>query len=277
MYLLNNMQSFELNAKLEFRGKYKTRDFKGRNVVGIIEGNDINLKNEHLILSAHYDHLGIGPAINGDSIYNGFMDNAIGCAALLEIARIYKEENILPSRSIIFLFVTGEEKGLLGSTYYTDFPIKPISNTIANINIDGVAVIDEFQSIISIGGKFSTLDRIIRETALEFELVLEEFSEAITETESFNKSDQVAFANAGVPACMILDGTYYKNFSENEGIDILYDYFVNRYHKPIDDKSQHINYNAVKQHIAFLTKFSLNVANSYTSPQWNEDSIFGQR
>ena len=112
----HRLQSFPLNAELTFKGEYIQRDFLAQNVAGMIEGKDSKLKDSYLIISAHYDHLGFGPSIAGDSIYNGTLDNAIGVSVLLELAKQFAETNISVGRSIIFLALTGEEKGLLGST-----------------------------------------------------------------------------------------------------------------------------------------------------------------
>src|SRR5690606_9692938 len=129
-----------LDTKLRFRGVFKEREFISPNVIGMIKGSDPDLKNTYLIVTAHYDHLGIGEPVNGDSIYNGALDNAIGVSVLLELARAFSSLEIKPKRSIIFFATTGEEKGLLGSSYYTKNPLVPLYKTIANVNIDGIAM-----------------------------------------------------------------------------------------------------------------------------------------
>lgn len=276
MYYSNNIKTFKLSSKLEFRGKYINREFKGRNVIGIIEGTDNELKDSYLIYSAHYDHLGIGPEIQGDSIYNGLFDNALGCAGLLEIARLYSEFGKKTKRSIIFIFVTGEEKGLLGSRYYVDTPQKPLYKTIANINIDGLAAIDNFSTLIPIGSNFSTLEDFIAQSAESCNLEVEEFPDEFIESQSFNRSDQIAFAQAGIPSCMVLDGTFYKNIDRSYGLSLLYDYFNNIYHTPFDDLNQPINYSASKQHIQYLFTLGFQIANSQKSPEWKEGVIYIQ-
>ena len=163
MHIEGNMKSFELNTDLSFKGEFKEKDFLSPNIIGMIKGNDKNLNDSYLILSAHYDHLGIGKPINGDSIYNGASDNAMGVSGLLEIARILKQNKNKISRSILFILLTGEEKGLLGSTYYTDNPIVPLYKTIADINIDGLAFYDEFKSVIGVGSEYSTLKNFLNQ------------------------------------------------------------------------------------------------------------------
>ena len=184
--------SFPLKTELTFRGEYTQRDFLSQNIAGMIEGSDEDLKDTYLIISAHYDHLGIGPDINGDSVYNGALDNAIGVSVLLELAKSFAEYLIyLPKRSIIFLALTGEEKGLLGSAYYTDNPLVPLYKTVANINIDGIAFFRDFKSVVGIGSEYSTLSTFLIETAQEFNMTVENVPPEFNAVEAFNQSDQV--------------------------------------------------------------------------------------
>ncbi len=264
----NEMMSFELKTKLSFEGYYKQRDFLGANILGMIEGSDPKLKDSYIIISAHYDHLGIGPAVKGDSIYNGVFDNAAGVALMLEIAREINNQKNTPSRSIIFLAVTGEEKGLLGSTYYTNYPAVPLYKTVANINIDGVASFDNFKSIIGVGREFSTLSDYLNQTAAKFNLSVVDIPTEYFSSESFNRSDQHAFAEAGIPAIMILDGPDYVNLSREEGIELQQKYSREIYHTPFDDLSLPINYSAVFQHKEIIKDFILSIANSASTPEW---------
>ncbi|MDX1702001.1 MAG: M28 family peptidase, partial [Melioribacteraceae bacterium] len=143
---------------LIFEGQFFVRDFKAYNVVGMIRGKQRKVDEEFIIVSAHYDHLGIGPDLKGDKIYNGVLDNAIGVSGLLEVARVLSGYKKYLNRSIIFIATTGEEKGLLGSTYYVDNPIYPLYKTVANINIDGMAFLDDFKSVVGVGAELSNLD-----------------------------------------------------------------------------------------------------------------------
>ena len=161
MHNRQSIKSFDLKTKMRFRGVFKERDFISSNVIGMIEGSDPELKNTYLIISAHYDHLGIGEPVKGDSIYNGALDNALGVSVLLELAKSFSSLESRPKRSIIFIATTGEEKGLLGSIYYTDNPLVPLHKTIANVNIDGIAMFRDFSSIVGIGMEYSTLDRFL--------------------------------------------------------------------------------------------------------------------
>ncbi len=274
MDLNGRIKSFPLTTKLSFNGSFKKRDFIANNVLGILEGSDSELKDEYIIVSAHYDHLGIGPAVNGDSIYNGVFDNAAGCAALLEISGAISSFTVKPKRSILFFLSTGEEYGLLGSTYYIDRPVVPLYKTVANINIDGLASFDEFNSIIGIGQKYSTLNDYLEKTAEESGLEVDEIPSIFESTEAFNRSDQIAFAKAGIPSILILDAPDYKSISTEEAINKIITYQQNIYHTPFDDLSLKINYDAALQHVEFLTRFIINIANSEDKPEWKDDSPY---
>ena len=266
--------SFPLKTELTFRGEYTQRDFLSQNIAGMIEGSDEELKDTYLIISAHYDHLGIGPVINGDSVYNGALDNAIGVSVLLELAKSFAGIDILPKRSIVFLALTGEEKGLLGSAYYTDNPLVPLYKTVANINIDGIAFFRDFKSVVGIGSEYSTLSSFLIETAQGFNMTVENVPPEFNQFEAFNQSDQVSFAIAGIPSILVLEGLENLNLSQNEVLTSFVDYIVNRYHSPQDDLNQKIDYLAAAQHAEILFDLLLTITNSKETPEWNSGSPF---
>lgn len=264
----NRLTVFDLNSSISFKSSYRTRDFISSNIIGMIKGKNINFNDSYLIISAHYDHLGIGKPIAGDSIYNGVLDNAIGVSALLCIARSFVEATDLPDRSIIFILTTGEEAGLMGSRYYVDHPVVPLHKTIANVNIDGVSYLDEVNNMIGIGSKLSTLDDIFLKVLKDNNLNQAEIPEQFAKYEAFTKSDQLSFAKAGIPALMIYEGTDYRNISVEDGMSGLINYSENIYHKPFDDLSQDINYSASVQHIRFIFSFCSELLNSPNVPEW---------
>jgi hypothetical protein len=266
--------SFPLNVYLTFKGEYVQRDFVAHNLTGMIESKNSEYKDRYLIISAHYDHFGIGPPQNGDSIYNGALDNAIGVSVMLELANQISAYDLEIKRSIIFLAVTGEEKGLLGSKYYTDNPLVPLYKTIANINIDGVAMFKDFQSIVGVGMEYSTLDNFLYETASKLELAVEEIPPQFKVFEAFNQSDQLSFAAAGIPSMLILEGIKNKNKSTGEVLNKFIDYMVNRYHTPFDDLSQDIDFFAAAQHAEVLFNLIISLANSEITPEWKSGSPF---
>lgn len=270
MHFEMGMMSFPLNASLYFKGDFVERDFVAPNIIGMVEGSNPRLKDTYIIISAHYDHLGIGPAIRGDSIYNGVFDNAIGVAAVLELAKVFSKMTPAPKRSLLFLLTTGEEKGVLGSKYYTDHPVVPLYKTIANVNIDGIAVFDEFESIIGVGSKYSSLGVILDSVANDFNLKVTEIPPGFINEESFSRSDQIAFANAGVPSILIYEGIDYVNLSRDEALNKIINYSENVYHTPFDDLTQPMNFDAVIKHIRIIFDYCYTLANSKEEPYWYE-------
>lgn len=275
MHRSGRMKSFALESNLSFKGVFKERDFLSPNIIGMISGSDSKLTDSYLIVSAHYDHLGIGPAIDGDSIYNGALDNAIGMAVMLEIARSISEDEIKPARSIIFIATTGEEKGLLGSAYYVQNPVKPLYKTVANINIDGIALFKDFTSMVGVGSELSTLRNYLTTTLEKFELKISKIPDEFYQFDAFNRSDQLMFASAGIPSILVLEGPDNKHITYDDAIKGMIGYNIYNYHKPSDDLNNIvIDYEAARQHAEVLKELILSIANSDEEPEWNEGSAF---
>ncbi|QQS35129.1 MAG: M28 family peptidase [Ignavibacteriales bacterium] len=266
----NSLKSFELQTKISFKGEFRERDFTSANIVGMIKGSNEKLSDSYLLISAHYDHLGIGPAVDGDSIYNGVYDNAIGVASLLEIASAFSKPENKPERSIVFLLTAGEEKGWLGSTYYVNNPVVPLYKTIANVNIDGIALFDRFRSIVGVGREYSSLNDFLIEIAKRNNLEVEDIPEQFIQSESFTRSDQIIFAQAGIPSILISEGLNYENLSREDGIRLFIHYSENVYHTPFDDLTQPMNFDAAEQHTKIIFEFCRLLAASESVPEWNE-------
>jgi len=274
MYNSHKMKSFELKTLLTFKGSFKERNFLEKNIIGILPGVDEKLKDSYLIISAHYDHLGIGISVNNDSIYNGALDNAIGVSVLLEIARVFSKFEVAPKRTIVFIAFTGEEKGLLGSTYYCDNPVFPLYKTIANVNIDGIAFFRDFKSIVGVGAEYSSLEDKLLETANRYQLTVEDIPDEFNSINAFTNSDNYAFAFNGVPSILILEGIINKTKSREEVIDAFVDYYLNRYHTPFDDLNQNIDIIAAERHAKIIFDFCFSLSNSSIAPEWKKDSPF---
>ena len=264
----------DLAVRMTFRGDIRERTFLGKNVAGIIPGSDPELSNEYLILSAHYDHLGIGLPVAGDSIYNGVFDNAAGVGATLEIARSLAADP--PARSVLVLFTTAEEKGLLGSLYYLDNPLVPLQNTVADINIDGLSMFDRFREVIGIGSHFSTLGDFLETYARESGLSAASPEFLGDVYAGFVASDQFAFAQAGIPSILVNEGHAHENLSGEEGVMLLGAWQQGVYHSPADDLQQFINWEAAAQHVAFLEGFTRYVADNPLRPAWHLDGPYAQ-
>lgn len=269
----NNIRSFSLKASASFRGNFQQRDFVAANVIGLLEGVDPLLKESYVIISAHYDHLGIGPAVREDSIYNGVFDNAIGVAAVLEIARLLSEAPA-PKRSIMFLLLTGEEKGFLGSTYYVDHPVVPLHKTIANVNVDGIALFDTFDDIVGVGGEFSTLNDNLQEIAGNLRVRVSTIPPVFAGSGSFTRSDQIVFARAGIPAILLMEGSEYHHTSRGEGVKRMIEWGESVYHSPFDDLQQPMNFAAAQQHGEILLAFCRLLAGSASAPEWKPGAPF---
>ncbi|BDQ01834.1 M28 family peptidase [Ignavibacterium sp.] len=274
MHQKHQLKSFPLKTKISFRGNFKERAFVGKNIIGILPGSDDKLKDSYLIISAHYDHLGIGSPIQNDSIYNGALDNAIGVSVLIELARAFSSLNTKPKRTIIFIALTGEESGLLGSIYYTDNPVFPLYKTIANVNIDGIAFFRDFESVIGVGSEYSSLKNNLSETAERYQISVEKIPEEFEQLTSFTNSDQYTFASVGVPSILVLEGLQNRTKSREEVLQSFIEYFELRYHTPKDDLNQFIDEVAAERHTKILFDLCYHIANSVDEPKWKSDSPF---
>ncbi|MCB9070736.1 MAG: M28 family peptidase [Calditrichae bacterium] len=267
-------ENFTLNSRLSFKGEFIERNFRSPNVIGFLPGNDPVLAERTVIVSAHYDHLGIGPAVAGDSIYNGVFDNAAGVAATLEIARVLSESRENLRRSVLFVLLTGEEKGLLGSQFYVDHPVVPLFQTVANVNIDGLAMFDLFDDIVGIGAELSSLDAFLANAAGATGLQVANLPEMIVMMQAFDRSDQIAFAQAGIPSVLTMEGLNYRNLTPAEGLRLIREWGETRYHTPFDDMYQPMNLEAARLHTRFLAQLCAILASSDDEPQWHSNSRF---
>ncbi len=164
-----------------------------------------------MVVSAHYDHLGVGPAVDGDAIYNGVVDNALGVAGALEIARVVTALGERPRRSVIFVFTAAEEEGNLGALYFLDHPPLPLSRLMANINVDGLAFLDSFRDVIGIGAELSELGGMLESAARELGVEVGHAEGVVAGHEAYMRSDQAAFAAAGVPAILVNEGFRWRS------------------------------------------------------------------
>ncbi len=263
-----------LGTKASFVVENQLRNVASRNVVALLPGSDPKLKDEFVIYSAHWDHLGRDPKLPGDQIYNGAADNAAGCAVLLEIAEVMAKlpADQRPKRSILFLSVTAEEKGLLGSRYYAENPLYPLNQTVANINIDGANQFGPTSDMTTIGFGASTIDDVGIAVAKAMGRTMG--PEAHPEFGSYYRSDHFEFAKVGVPSYYPKNGRSYigqpADFAERN----VKDYIANRYHKPGDEVQPEWTFEGAAQDTAFLVEVGLRIANGGTWPQWRDGNEF---
>ncbi len=266
------MESFPLRTRLSFRGSYRERDYTSPNVVAMLRGSDPLLREQWIVLCAHYDGLGVGPAARGDSIYNGVIDNAAGTAALLEIARAMEAHPRRAPRSVLFLFTTGEESGQLGARFYCDHPVAPLHRTIACLNIDGLAFLDLFDDIVGVGAANSTLDDILANVAADLELRVSPIPAIFEGDDEIVRGDQYAFASAGVPSLLVQEGLAYRHLPPDEGLRQLIRWGREVYHTPFDDLAQPISVDAAFQHLQLLAALADTLSRTFVVPQWRPGS-----
>ncbi len=263
-----DLGSFPLAVRVRFHGEFRERDFAAHNLIARLPGSDPLLRADHVIVSAHYDHLGLGRPVDGDAIYNGVIDNASGAAVTLELARILSSGPERPRRSILFLLVTGEEKGLLGSRYYRDHPVVPLHRTVAALNIDGISFLDTTDEFVGIGSKYSTLGDLLERTLASLDLRHSGVPAPLALREPFYRSDQLAFAQAGIPSILVMEGLAFRNLDTDEGLRRFVDWSLKRYHTPFDDLEQPLHSPAIEQHAEVLLAFVRSVANTPAEPRW---------
>jgi Zn-dependent M28 family amino/carboxypeptidase len=269
-----NFHPVPLGMKAQLTIHNTLRTVQSHNVIAKNTGSDPTLKNQYVIYSAHWDHFGIGPEVNGDKIYHGARDNGSGVAALLEIARAYtqlKAENA-PKRSILFLSVTAEEQGLLGSEYYAAHPLYPLSRTAANINMDALNVWGKTKDITEIGKGQSTLDEVVADVAEEQGRTVRADPEP--EKGSYYRSDHFNFAKVGVPAFDPDPGVDFVGKPAGYGMKVRNNYTTNDYHKPSDVIKPDWDMSGLAQDCKLNFLVGLRVADTAKMPEWKLKSEF---
>ena len=240
---------------------------QSRNLVAVRPGSDARLKNEFVIISAHLDHLGIGSPVNGDAIFNGAMDDASGIASLIEIAKAMKVANVKTKRSIVFLAVTGEEKGLQGSRYFGERPAVP-GKVVADINMDMFLPLFPLKYLEVQGLNESTLGDDIRAVAQAVKVQIQADKEP--NANRFIRSDQYSFIRKGVPSLAFKFGWIPGSPEEKT----FKDWYTSRYHAVSDDLSQPVDREAAAQFNAILLSLLRRVADAPKAPEWKSDSFF---
>ena len=259
---------FPLHIRLLATEQMKTSEVESQNVIGVLPGSDATLKNEYVVFGAHLDHLGVGAPINGDRVYNGAMDDGSGIASLIEIANIAKLETLRPKRSILFVAVTGEEKGLLGSQYFTSAPTVPLKNIVADINMDMYLPLFPLKYLQVMGLEESTLGAEVRAAAEKAGVTVQADPEP--QRNLFIRSDQYNFIKQGVPAVTFKFG-YVKGSPEEK---LAKDWLRERYHAPSDDLNQPVDKAAAAKYNRLMLDLGMRVADASVRPHWNADSFF---
>jgi Zn-dependent M28 family amino/carboxypeptidase len=264
-----------LGARARFALRNKVRDVKSKNVVARLDGSDPSLRNEYVVYTAHWDHLGRDPSLKGDQIYNGAADNASGVAALLEIADAFTAIQPRPKRSVLFLAVTAEEKGLLGAKYYATHPLYPLDRTLANINMDVINLWGRTSDVVSVGMGNSTLDDLL--VAAAKEQARNVIPDAEPEKGLFYRSDHFEFAKQGVPALDPKGGMNYVGRAPEYGKKKRDEYTQKDYHKVTDEVKPDWDLAGAVEDLRLLFEVGVKVADGAAYPEWKPGTEFRAR
>jgi Zn-dependent M28 family amino/carboxypeptidase len=242
------------------------------NVVAKLVGSDPRLRDQYVVLSAHLDHLGIGEAVGGDAIYNGAYDNASGIAALLEAAGVLGWARPRPRRSILFLAVTGEERGLLGSERFAELPTVA-GKLVADVNLDGLLMLYPPRDVVAYGAEHSSIARIVQRAADMVGLTLS--PDPWPEQGLFVRSDQYSFVRRGVPSVFVVPGFASADVQKDGGA-LTREWLRTVYHSPKDDAGQPMDLQAGARLVRLNLAIAWLLANDDAAPSWNRGDFFGQ-
>ncbi|HQU92659.1 MAG TPA: M28 family peptidase [Pyrinomonadaceae bacterium] len=262
-----------LKMKLDLKSEFQT--FDSPNVVGMVEGSDAKLKNEHVIYTAHWDHLGIGEGnAIGDKIFNGAYDNASGVAATLGIAEVLAKmpKKQRPKRSSYFLFTTAEEQGLLGAEYFASHPLIPLNKIAGNVNIDGVNFFGRVTDFSALGVERSSLDTVVNEVAKEKNLTLE--GDMSPEQGFFFRSDHFPFAKVGVPAISLRHGDAFVTPLKGEALSFFSEYTAKYYHQATDEYKNWWDTDAMIQNAELGLAIGTKIGNLPSMPRYKDSDEF---
>lgn len=269
--LSGNFKSINLNTKLNFTFKNDLHYDVSKNVLAILKGTD--LADECIVYTAHWDHFGIGPVMDGDSIYNGSADNGIPIAAMLETAKAFANLKQKPRRSVIFLAITAEETGMLGSQFYAENPVIPIQKTVANLNYELFLPIGRMKDVTITGFGQSELDRYVEEAAVAQDRYI--MPEPFPERGMYYRSDHFSFAKLGIPSLFVKGWSDHREKGKEYATMKVNEYWANTYHKPSDEydpATADLAGNVEDAKLFF--KIGIKLANEDTFPKWSEHSEF---
>lgn len=259
-----------LNVRLSTNSKHTT--ISSPNVVAILPGSDEALKREYVVYSAHSDHIGLAKTVKKDKINNGAMDNASGTAVMLETARMFSQHTEAPKRSILFIAVTAEERGLLGSDYFAQNPTVPLAQLVANVNLDMPILTYEFADVVAFGANHSDLEASVEKATNKIGIKLS--PDPMPEQALFTRSDHYSFVKQGIPAVFLMSGF---NAAKDgvSGEQEFRKFLTTHYHKPTDDLSQPFDWRAATKFTEVNYQIGLSIANQTNRPQWHLNDFFG--
>ena len=261
-----------LKATATIEIKQQIRSFKSHNVIGKLEGDDPKLRDEYIIYTAHWDHLGRHPELQGDQIFNGAIDNASGVASVLQLAAAFTKLNPPTKRSLLFMATTAEEAGLLGAKYYAEHPLYPLEKTLADINIDGINPWGKTHDLEDVTNGNSALDDLLGQAAARQGRVMKPNSEP--EKGGFYRIDSFEFAKAGVPVLHAARGIEIIGKPPGYGKQKRDEFVAKHYHQPSDEVDPNWDLSGAVQDIQLLFEVCYQVANGDKFPEWKAGSEF---
>lgn len=268
------LASFELPVSVTLARRTGHEEVTASNVVARLPGSDPALAAEHVVYTAHLDHVGVGAEVDGDAIYNGLYDNAMGTAVLLQVARLFAEQPEAPRRSILFLAVAGEEKGLLGSDYFAHHPTVPIDSIVANVNLDMPLFLFPLAEVIAFGAEHSSLQEAVAAAARSVGWTLVE--DPMPEETLFIRSDQYSFVRRGVPSVFVVTG-HGSSDSEIDGRAVWREFLSERYHTPQDQPGGvSVHWPSAAAFTRMNHEIGRLVAEADDRPRWNDGDFFGE-
>jgi Zn-dependent M28 family amino/carboxypeptidase len=273
-----DFQPVKLGLKGKLNLKSEVKRVAAPNVVGVIDGSDPQLRSEYVVYSAHWDHLGVGaPNKDGDTIYNGALDNASGVAVVLAIAEHIANlpPSQRPKRSSLFLFPTAEEQGLLGAEWYAKHPVVPLDKTAANVNLDSMNVLGPTNDFIPLGAERSSLKGVVEAVAKEMGLRVS--PDARPEQGSFYRSDHFPFAKAGVPSISLKEGNDYVGRSKDWGEQQFRAYNTAHYHQPSDEMRDSWDFRGMIQEAEIALAIGRRISDMPAKPQFNPGDEFAKK
>ena len=254
-----------LNARVALKSEIARAP--SSNVAGLLEGTDTKLKDEIVVLSAHLDHVGICPEVKGDTICNGAMDNAMGIASMIEVAHGFKHLKVRPKRSILFLAVTAEEKGLVGADYFAQNPTLPKGSLVANVNLDMPIVTYDFKDVVAFGAERSTIGAAVARAGAPMGVALVPDPEP--EQGIFTRSDHYRFVQQGIPSVFLVTGPGGEGKVAGDAFE------KDHYHQPSDDMNLPFNWGAATKFVALNLAIARDLAEAVERPRWNKGDFFG--
>lgn len=266
--------STPLGVEVTLARKTDHESITSPNVVGMLRGSDPELADEYVVFTAHLDHVGTGVAVNDDTIYNGMYDNAMGSSLLIETARAFAAMPEPPKRSILFIALTGEERGLVGSDYYAHYPTVPSDAIVANVNLDMPLFLYPLADIIAFGAEHSSLEGVVETAIAEegFALTPDPTPEEVI----FIRSDQYSFVKQGVPSVFLVPGlTSLDPAFDAEAL--RQDFLKTHYHQPSDELTLTVDWPSAVRFARANVRIGYAIAEDSDRPSWKEGDFFGEK